>query len=155
MFDCPRFGTTTKENHFSVVISDTPSSFRTARHFDGVSPFSITRDLHVRPVAGFPGPDRPRARPQRSACVRGQRGAGAKEKDPRLKSCTDSANDRTTAAPRRLNRGADMLLYPLFGYAACGNQASSHATISSAAFRSSGLSMMLPGTFASPATCAL
>ena len=46
-------------------------------------------------------------------------------------------------------------LYPLFGYAACGNQASSHATISSAAFRSSGLSMMLPGTFASPATCAL
>ena len=46
------------------------------------------------------------------------------------------------------NRGAAlMLFYPLFGYAACGNQASSHATISSAAFRSSGLSMMLPGTW--------
>ena len=34
-----------------------------------------------------------------------------------FKSCTDSANGRATAAPRRLNRGAaPMLLYPLFGY---------------------------------------
>jgi hypothetical protein len=40
-------------------------------------------------------------------------------------------------------------------YVLMNDQPSSQSTISSAAFKSSGFSMMLPGTFASPATWAL
>ena len=42
-----------KEKHFRVVISDTPSSFRTVRRFDGVSPLFSPREPNVCPVAGF------------------------------------------------------------------------------------------------------
>ena len=55
---------------------------------------------------------------------------------------------------RRLNRNVQPP-HAIMLFGVMMNQASSHSTISSAAFRSSGFSMMLPGTFASPATCAL
>ena len=36
-----------------MLIFDTPSSFRTVRRFDGVSPFLAPREPHVCPVAVF------------------------------------------------------------------------------------------------------
>ena len=84
----------------------------------GVSPFSSPREPHVCLVAGFPGQSdhvpAPSAVLATGASVRGN---VAKENSLLLESSTDRANGKTTAAKRRLNRGAAvMLLYPLFGY---------------------------------------
>ena len=75
-----------------------------------VSPtFALSQAFPASPTTW---PYRPRARD------RGRRGGDvAKENNLLLESSTDSVNGRTTAAPRRLDRGAAvMLLYLLFGY---------------------------------------
>ena len=41
-------------NDSKIIISDTPSSYRIVRHFDGVSRVQSPPEPRVRPVAGIP-----------------------------------------------------------------------------------------------------
>ena len=68
----------------TVIICVTPSTFRTVRHFDRVSPLFSPREPHVRPVAAFPGQSDQRAHPS-AVPATGADVGGQKRRTPDLK----------------------------------------------------------------------